>query len=54
MLQALLLTAAIILTVIAVLQWVVFIFDFHQKVKSRIGLTPTIVAINLWVIYYHL
>ena len=54
MLQSLVLTAAIILTVISVLQWVVFIFDFHQKAKAKMGLAPTILAIFAWVIYSHL
>jgi len=54
MLQALVLTAAILMTIWSLLGWFVFLFDWHQKLRSKLNLTPTIVAINLWVIYYHL
>ena len=60
MLQALVLTAAIICTVLAALQWFVFILDVqdavnrYKKGKKYFGLGYTLPAIFLWVIYYHL
>jgi hypothetical protein len=60
MLQALVLTAAIIATVLAALQWFVFLLDLqnsvsrYKKGKKYFGLGYTLPAIFLWVIYFHL
>lgn len=56
MLQALVLTAAIICTVLAALQWFVFLVDtvYDDFRNSSPTLTWTIPAIFLWVIYCHL
>lgn len=56
MLQALVLTAAIICTVLSVLQWLVFLVELADARTKNVTIkfNFTIPSIFLWVIYCHL
>ena len=54
MLQSLVLTAAILMTIWSLMGWFVYVVDWHQRIPSRMNIFPTALTIMLWVIYYHL
>lgn len=54
MLQVLFLTATILMTIWSLLGWFVYIVDWHQRIRSKMNVLPTVVTIFLWVIYFNL
>ena len=54
MINALALTFAVLLTVWSATAWFVFIVDWHQRIRQRLNVFPTVLAIIMWVIWANL